>query len=249
MASEKQNAFTLVELLLAATLTTVILGSAFATFAVVMKAYKDLGGKTNQAEIARLIMDRMRNDLEAVFYSPHGDTTRFVGYDQTEGDLAVDSLTFISAVNKPVDAGEGSSDLAEIQYYIDLDADTPERWLLRRMDYTPDLDPFSGGDIALLGPHVESLDFQYFDGQVWWPEWDSTSEIPLAVNVTIGFFEASQMNEIASPDNLSTFSTTIWASSYRQSQEAKQASLEEGGGQSSGGGSSSNRGGGSARGR
>lgn len=263
MTGKKQGAFTLIELLMAATLTAMILGGAFASLSIVMKAYKELAGKTNHAEIARLILDRMRADLEAAFFSPHGDLTRFVGYDQIEGDLAADSLTFISAVNKPVDTGGGSSDLAEVQYYIDMDETTPERWLLRRMDYTPDLDPFSGGDIALLGPHVTSLDFQYFDGQMWWPEWDSTSEIPVAVNVTIGLFEASELNEEPRPENLKTFSTTIWIACYRESQNPSQGTgsgldMEEdseassgtqGSNQGSNSNRSSNRQGGSSRGR
>lgn len=240
----------MIELLMAATLTAMILGSAFASLSIVMKAYKELAGKTNQAEIARLILDRMRTDLESTFFSPHGDLTRFVGYDQMEDDLDSDSLTFISAVNKPVDTGGGSSDLAEIQYYIDYDEETPERWLLRRMDYTPDIDPFSGGDVALLGPHVSSLDFQYFDGQMWWPEWDSTSEIPVAVSITIGIFEATQMNEVPTPENLATFSTTVWFAWYRESQNPTQGTgsvldtdenQETGGNSGSSGNQGSNR--------
>ncbi len=216
-----QDAFTLVELLLAATLTAIILGSAFVSLSIVMKAYKELSSKTNQAEIARLILDRMRIDLESTFYSPHEDLTRFVGYDQIAGELSVDSLTFISAVNRPVDTGGGTSDLAEIQYYVDMDESTPERWLLRRMDNTPDSDPFTGGQVALLGPQVQSLDFQFFDGTMWWPEWDSTEDIPLAVNVTIGLFEAGEMGEMANIDNVKTFSTTIWLANYRVSANAQ----------------------------
>ncbi len=224
----RQKAFTLVELLLAATITAMVLGSAFASMSVVLRAYKELGGKTNMAETARLILDRMRTDLEATFLSPHEDVTRFVGYDQMTGELDTDSLTFISSVNNPAETGAGACDIAEIQYYIDLDETTPERWLLRRMDYTIDTDPFSGGELALLGPRVVSLELQYFDGEAWWPEWDSSSAIPIAVNISIGLFEASLPNEEPSPMNIKKFSTTVWIASYRQTSDSNESSDEGG---------------------
>lgn len=232
MTNRKKRAFTLVELLLASMMTAMILGSAFVSLSIVLKAYKELGSKTNLAETARLILDRMRADLESAFLSPHSDITRFVGYDQINGDLPADSLTFISAINKPINTGGGSSDLAEIQYYIDVDESTPERWLLRRMDYTPDTDPFSGGELALLGPRVTSLDFQYFDGMAWWPEWDSSSEIPMAVNISLGLFEASQPQEVPKPETIKTFSTTVWLACYRESESS---SSETGSGRNTGG--------------
>ncbi|MBN2327527.1 MAG: prepilin-type N-terminal cleavage/methylation domain-containing protein [Candidatus Omnitrophica bacterium] len=215
---KRQKGFTLVELVLASTLTALILGSAFVSLSTVLKAYKELGGKTNLAETARLILDRMRADLEMTFYSPHADYTRFVGYDQLNGDLPADSLTFISSVNNPVNTGGGSSDLAEVQYYIDVDDGTPERWLLRRMDYTPDSDPFTGGELALLGPRVASIDFQYFDGIVWQTEWDSSEAIPIAVNITIGLFEADHPEETPTLENLDYFSTSVWIACYRESE-------------------------------
>lgn len=230
-------AFTLVELLMATTLTGLVLGGAFMSLSVVLRGYKEFSGKSNVSETARLILERMQSDLEAAFLSPHQDTTRFVGMDIQSGDFETDILTFISRIHNPVETGGGSSDLAEIQYYIDQDDTTPERWLLRRYDFSPDMDPFSGGDIALLGPQVVYLDFQYFDGAAWWPDWDSTESVPLAVYLTLGFFIPRQVDDEPTLENIQTFSTTVWIPSARQPAGESLGGTSGGSRSGSGGGS------------
>ncbi len=215
----RSNGFTLIELMMAATLTMLVLGGAFVSFSVVLNAYKMHGTKSISADTAHLILERMRLDLTSTYISPHEDLTRFVGNDLQTNDLQTDSLTFISTVNNPVEQGQGTSDLAEIQYYIDFDEATPERWLLRRYDSTTDTDPFSGGETALLGPKVCMLDFQYYDGEIWWPTWDSVEEIPICINVTIGLFEPESIDEVPTPENIEQFSTTIWIACYREPPE------------------------------
>ncbi len=217
---KKRNAgFTLIELLMAATLTAMVVGGAFVSLSVVLKAYKEHGRKANTPQIARLILERMRTDLQSTFLSPHDDRTRFVAQDFTNGEFSADTLTFISAVNKPMEYGAGTSDLAEVQYYIDQDDATPEKWLLRRFDPTPDSDPFSGGEAALLGPKVVSLDFQFYDGEMWWPEWDSMEEIPICVYAEIGLFEPERLGDTPTVTNVELFSTMIWIASYREPPE------------------------------
>ncbi len=218
LQSQKQG-FTLVELLLAATLTTMVLGAGFISLSTVLQAYKLHGSRSVSADLAHLIFERMRYDLASTFLSPHEAVTRFVGTDAMNGDLPADTLTFISTVHNPVETGTGTSDLTEIQYYIDMDENTPERWLLRRYDPSPDTDPFSGGEIALLGPKVCLLDFQYFDGEMWWPTWDSVQEIPICVNVTIGLFNPEDIGELPTLENVEQFSTTLYIATYREPPE------------------------------
>lgn len=203
-------AFTLIELLIATTITALVLSGAFFSLSVVLRAYKIRGGKTADAEIANMIFLRMRTDLASTFISPHENATRFVGMDEQNGQFDADTLTFISMVNNPVEIGEGTSDLAEVQYFIDNDDSTPERWLVRRYDATPDIDPFSGGEISLLGPHILSINYEYYDGLMWWPEWNSEADLPIAVNISLGFFRPEEIEQEPTPDMLGQYSTTIW---------------------------------------
>lgn len=215
--STNRHGFTLVEVLLASMLSTLVITGAFFSLSVMLKAFSARQGSGQATETAALIFERIRQDLESVYLSPNSDMTRFVGMDEQSEQFDADNLTFVSMVNDPTALGQGTSDLAEVQYYIDLDDSTPERGLLRRFDATPDQDPFTGGTVALLGPRVVMLNITYFDGQLWMPEWDSESAIPQAINVQIGLFHPTRQQTEPTPETLQTFSTTIWTAVYRDS--------------------------------
>lgn len=234
---------------MAATLSGLVLTGAFLSLSVVLQAYKSQAGKSSTADSARLILDRMRRDLEATYFSPHKNMTRFVGVDSENTAMQQDKLMFIGCVNNPVETGEGTSDLAEIQYFNNSEdeAQSNNPWLMRRYDPTPDMDPFHGGDIALLGPNVIYLDFQYYDGEMWWPEWDSSESIPKAVYITIGLFNPEQLDQEPTEDLLVKYSTMVWLANYRyvesQGQPGSTMGTEaesQGSGGRSGGGNSSN---------
>lgn len=250
MRHTREKAFTLVELLLASAITAVIIGGGIASMSAVLHVYKLEGNKSSAAETAQLILERMRLDLAAAYLSPHSDATRFVGTNLQNGDMETDNLMFMSCVNSPVQTGGGTSDMVEIQYYIDTDEETPERWLIRRFDPTPDQEPFTGGMTALLGPKVESLSFQYYDGEAWYENWDSNKGLPAAVNVTVGIFQPTRPEEVPTAERLKQFSSTIWLASRREItyEEALVQEEESTGGEASGsssggssGGSSDNR--------
>lgn len=213
---QNNHAFTLVELMLAATITTVVIGGALVSLSSMLQAYKIITSGGKHAGTARFIFERMGKDLAAAFYSPHDANTRFVCQDLTVNGLPADNLTFISTVNKPTETGDGTSDIVEIQYYIDGDNATPEKWLQRRYDPTPDMDPFSGGMTALLGPHVLYLDFQFYDGELWWPQWDTVEEIPILANITIGFFTPSRIDQQPMPEDIEQYSSLVRLVHYRE---------------------------------
>ncbi|MGI6456244.1 MAG: type II secretion system protein GspJ [bacterium] len=258
---KRKRAFTLIEVILATTVSAMVLAGAFATLSTLLNAYKKQEGRYSSTDMAKLILDRMRQDISSAFMSPHRDITRFVCMDQQTGDFSTDILTFISNINSTIQTGQGTTDLAEVQYYIDLDDTTPERWLVRRYDITPDDDPFTGGTIALLGPKVVSLNFEFYDGEIWYPGWDSSAQLPVAVYITIGIFQPKSIDEQPTPENVSQYSTLIWLASYRQTtstggllegeepgaQEAEAASEEAVEAESSG--SRGGGGGGGSRGR
>lgn len=212
----RQGGFTLIEVIMATTLSALVLAGAFASLTTILTAYRMQGSRYDATNKASLILMHMTKDLNAAFLSPHQPMTRFVGTDNQQGQFNADTLTFISTINSALNTGAGSSDLVEIQYYIDFDTSTPERWLLRRYDVTPDMDPFSGGTLSLLGPQVVSLNFEYFDGTAWWPTWDSAEELPRAVNITIGLFKPRQPEEQPTLQNVEQFSKVVWIGSYRQ---------------------------------
>ena len=68
---------------------------------------------------------------------------------------------------------------------------------------------------AVNPPRAVYLDFQYFDGEEWLPEWDSDEELPQNIMVTLGLFEAEVMDEQPTMETIKLYSTTVHISCYR----------------------------------
>ncbi len=204
---KKESAgFTLVELLLAATLGALVVAAAFSSISVVLKGYRDYKDRSVIYEPAIAALTRMSREISCAFLSPHGGKTRFVGIDQEVEGTAVDEMIFLTTINNPQYSTEPMSDVSEVHYYIDLDPETPERWLQVRYDPTPDDDPFTGGMSYLLGPHIVAMSLLYFDGSYWVTEWDSEQDIPMAISITIG---VTKDGNVDNPEDIVQFSTIV----------------------------------------
>ena len=88
-------------------------------------------------------------------------------------------------------------------YYIENDPDTEVRWLLRREDATPDDDLLGGGAVALAGPYVAAMDFEFYDGLFWQAGWENPQQFPKAVRIGILVVDENET------ENPIVFSTTV----------------------------------------
>ncbi len=210
------NGFTLVELLLASALGAMVLTAAFTSMSVMLKGYRKHKDRAEIYEPARLALARMSREISSAFLSPHGNSTHFVGIPQSIEGVSMDQLSFLATVNDPLRSEEGQSDVCEVHYMIDIDPETPERWLQVRYDPTLDEDPMSGGNSHLLGPRVVAMQFLYFDGNFWLSEWDSEEEIPMAVRITIGVTEDGLIED---PEDVIQFSTVAYPAVYQMDEE------------------------------
>jgi prepilin-type N-terminal cleavage/methylation domain-containing protein len=162
-----ERAFTLVEVLLAVALLSIIVTvmySAFHTMGRIMLRNEQTKGAY---QTARLIMARMRQDLSCARYSPTLKNFTFSGED-VEGeviggdDRGADAVTFVTSAHviSGRDAPEG--DLAEVSYYLD---EYNPGIFVRREDVSPDDELETGGILQILGKNVVGLNFTYLDGR------------------------------------------------------------------------------------
>ena len=94
--NKKVNGFTLVELLLAATLGAMVVVAAFSSIGVVLKGYRLSKDRSDVYEPARAALARMCREISSAFLSPHGGKTWFTGVQQEIDGVAMDQLTFVA---------------------------------------------------------------------------------------------------------------------------------------------------------
>jgi type II secretion system protein J len=173
--SEKEGAFTLVEIIVTCAILVILMGALYRIFWGSSAAWQKGEARTRMYQNARIILDLMSREIRAAFISRGDPHLIFKGNESF--------LTFVSVSNTPNRAGE--YDLRKIEYSLSQDR------LLRRIE--THLNSFSGGASAMIGEQVLNLIFSYWGQGEWQTHWDSTKgtpddaddTLPEAVKITI----------------------------------------------------------------
>jgi len=189
--------FTIAEILVAILITSIIAGIIYGSYIGGLRIIYGSQKEMERTAIARLLLDSLSADLSCAFLRPDREYLVFVGEDGSSGDRPSDKLTFISSDHARSERDAPESELCEINYFLDPEGGE-SLYLLRREDPALDEDPFSGGEIRIVGEGIAGLDFEYLGEEGWVPSWDSRNDnsLPRAVRVSLVF----QTEEAGGPE-------------------------------------------------
>lgn len=185
----KRNAtsgFTLLEILVAFGLLTVLVLALSMLFRQGTAAFKKGYDTTQVYQSARIALDRMVRELSSAYAGSEDSQMvyNFVGKESgVQTGTAGPEVYFMAPVKN-----SGDSDLVEIGYWLK----TADNSLMRYI-YTADktdlssFGSFTKGTSDLLASNVVSLVIEYYDGANWSNNWTSTyaAGLPRAVRITI----------------------------------------------------------------
>ncbi len=186
----RRTGFTLIELLVAGVISALVLGSV--AFSLSNLTSSRIAGKRRMLAYLRAdaALETMRRDITSImrksdlFY-----TLLVIENDDIATDWGIldrDMILVFSTKLRPIHeidyAGEGME--FETQYRVIEDQLGPVLW--QRSDPVPE-EFYEGGGVAT--PVVEgvvSIHFEAYDGEDWWPEWDSDIDgLPHAILITV----------------------------------------------------------------
>jgi len=183
------RAFTLLELLVAMTMTAVLAGSLYATLGMAFQARRVADEAVGDIRRLELTMELMRADIRSAVVPSGILAGEFIGIDESEeaGEGLGDSLLLHCTADGGVLA-DGAGDIRTVEFVCEADEDGEGMVLLRRMTSnlltTKVLDPVE----EVLCRGVDAFELRYFDGVDWLDNWDSGNQdnaLPLAVEVTV----------------------------------------------------------------
>lgn len=209
-ARRAPSGFTLIELLMALATMGLILGAAYTSLFSGLDSFRRSAYESEVYAVLHRSLNRIFTDLACSSNSSEG--TRFVVEHEsidhdTYGNIPVDVLRFQAHLIKVKWDDTPQSDLTEVEYYIDMDEETPPRWLVRRTESPADDNPESGGEVHLVGPAVIGMDVQLHNGSKWVTTWDSRTDLPVAVKVELVMEPA---NHPDGGNRLERFSSIFW---------------------------------------
>ncbi len=214
--------FTLLEILVAIFIFAVVMTTLYASFNAVISKNEAINEGRGVYEMARNCLDRMADDLAAVYverpplYEPPDfddpeDPYRFVASEEIVGSESFSRLRFAADAHLPM-GGEKTRGIAEIVYYLKESEAMDPGFALRRADtaYPYDASEYASYEesapdpILCRGVKSFSLDFRDSEGE-WQPEWDSENSrgkfaTPGAVRIQL---------KVSDGSNSHAFETTV----------------------------------------
>ena len=208
------SGFTLIELVISASLMALILGSAYLCLSSGISSQKLIESRGDVIQGARVAMAMISADLRAA--CPLSRDIQFLGMHRILDDLEADNMDFGTHHYTPRHARE--ADLCQVSYFLAKDPESRQYALWRRRNPTLGLDPLSGGATEEIAGGLRGLKFEYSDGFDWYDQWGDPNGrrkgetswrdqpnlfgMPEAVRITIWFAPDSKSSTPAAKENV-----------------------------------------------
>lgn len=182
----KPFGFTLVEVIAAVLIATLVIAAALGTFRRTVRNRQKLLYYSELAAHGRYGLNQIRHDLANFYRCREVEQMRLLGIAGGKGTERGDRLIINVVSDREADATEGTGDIFEVEYSLIPGEETEGDFLGRR--WAPLDDPQSGnkgGRLVNLAQHVLRLEFEYFDGQFWQAQWDRPNQFPQKVQVKL----------------------------------------------------------------
>lgn len=178
---QRAAGFTLVELLVGLTVSTLILGAAAGVMMTVLQSWEWGSSSTRALQAAQTTADLIERHLRCATPPDRFPYGTFTGEDLTESELVGHRLTFHSAASGRFPRSAPPTDLCEVEFA--LDPATVDGMTVR-IQSNPDEYSDEGGYRIALSPAIYGFTVSYFDGTEWYDEW-MTNQLPVAVEISL----------------------------------------------------------------
>ena len=174
----KARGFSLIEVLIAATLLAIIGGMLVQSLSSSIDAKEAVESTSNRYHLVRSAMSRMVDEISQAYLSAHVASTAPRSETGFRGER--DKLTFTAFGYVPRIADEKKGDSRQLAYYLDSDPKTRTQSLFRREQANLDDNFEEGGRALVLLSDARELSFQFWDAtkEEWLDKWDAQGGDP-----------------------------------------------------------------------
>ena len=204
MNPKNRRGFTLLEILLAMFIFTVVLSTLYTAYTGTFRNVDETESQADIYRMARIALERITEDLESAYMPPHAgglpteekppQSVAFVGETALISDRSADTLLFLSRAHLVFDEEEVDATSAKIAYDVRQNEEDEGVFILYRTD-TPGFEegPEQGTGGLILCDGLHAIDFIYYDDEGREHDrWDSTTEefkdrLPAMVSIVLEF--------------------------------------------------------------
>ena len=186
-----EKGFTLVEILVAVAIVSIIFTFIFSVLNSTLAASKEATAKMEVTHTGRFFINRITGDLTAASLMSTSGIGAFIGKDVHRDGKSMDELHF-TAFTRTHFTRRPQIDQSEIGYYFEYEDEG--KVLRRREADVIDSIIDSGGESFPITGKVDELKIRYLAPEGWLDSWDSTLNqiLPKAVSVEITLKDAGR---------------------------------------------------------
>ena len=165
--AERRSAFTLIEVVISASLMALILVAAYLCLNAGLASKKLVEPRADIIQNARVAMNIIAADLRSA--CPLAKDYQLLGMRRLIGEMDADNLDFATHNYTPRRPLEG--DFCQASFYVDQDPETGKFSLWRRRNPLIATDPLSDGSKEEIAKGILGLRLEYTDGFDWYDTW------------------------------------------------------------------------------
>jgi type II secretion system protein J len=184
----KHNGFTLLELLLATVVGTLVIVVALLSLRQVSHCRAEAQYYSDISAHGRYALNRIRDDLANFYRNLNPEKMRLIGAEGGTETEATDRLR-VQIVQEGWIHGkpsEGLSDIYEVEYGLCEDLASGGMFLARRCGAIEEAALGNeGGTLTRVSDYITSIRFEYFDGTDWQRKWEQKQGISKMVRVSL----------------------------------------------------------------
>jgi prepilin-type N-terminal cleavage/methylation domain-containing protein len=192
MRSAAQHGLTLMELMIALTIVSVIVLLTFSTISGATDVAEEATARAELSKMGRNAIELMRKELSEAFLSSNQTEYFVTQFKATDRD-PMDEVYFVSQAHEKRYADTKDSDFAEYGYWSEPDKFGGNfRSLMHREARIVDDDPERGGTVHAMAHNVRELNFRWYHEkkEEWVDEWDTENAdfkgiLPYAVEIRL----------------------------------------------------------------
>jgi prepilin-type N-terminal cleavage/methylation domain-containing protein len=181
----KRRAFTLVELLVATTISALLVVSVVSATHALGGTRRNVERRIDASNQARRALGEIVAALRNVNRNPQMGESVVVGL-PGESATSGDRLNLLIHAARPVRRDAIESDQQEVGFFLGKPGGRKQTALLVRRDHALDEHPDDGGLVTVVAEGIVGLDFEYYADDQWYPDWpEEEPRTPLAVRVIV----------------------------------------------------------------
>ncbi len=188
----RSGGFTLVEVLVASTISAFIALVAVSTLRAITTSATMLDSTIEAAAEVRFASRMIRTDLVNLYRDKDQKNTRLIGMAGESGDVPSSYLVLYSVGRAKARSDQAEGDVYEVEYYLAKDEEAEDEEgqtsaLMRRLWPYPDEEQVEpGGVVTVIAENIDVFEVRYFDGEEWADEWpEEMQTLPQLVEINI----------------------------------------------------------------